>query len=461
MLEQYLGRERFRDGVRRYLKAHAYSNTETTDLWDAIEQVASDEPVRELMDTWIFQGGYPLIEARSREGAPGIVEITQTPFSYLPSDARDDSAIGNGWLVPVIFGSGSRNERILLGTETVELKFDGAPRINAGGSGFFRVQHDAALLETVLQNFGALSATERHNLLADAWAVALSGRGRLEEFLSIVGALGDEPDPYVWSVVIGASGLLDLAATTEDRPLLRTFVHDLLAPVLDRVGWIPAAGEDEQTPLLRAALVGALGSIAEDPLVIAEARRLFALDADGEGGLPADLAASVLGVVASHATRDEFDAILDRYRHPSSPMAEARHLNALAAVRDPELAEEVRELCRTEVRSQNAPYVIGAMLRNRYTGEDTFRYVAAHFAELSERFPDNSIHRMLEGVTGLVLFDDAGTPLLLDEVRSFLRAHVPGARARLIEQSLERLEVNLRFATTIRGDLGTLLRRSS
>src|SRR5580704_16433357 len=60
MLEQYLGRDRFRDGVRRYLKAHANSNTETTDLWDAIEQSADGEPVRELMDTWIFQGGYPL-----------------------------------------------------------------------------------------------------------------------------------------------------------------------------------------------------------------------------------------------------------------------------------------------------------------------------------------------------------------------------------------------------------------
>ncbi len=38
MLEQYLGADRFRDGIRTYLKKHEYGNTETHDLWDAIEE---------------------------------------------------------------------------------------------------------------------------------------------------------------------------------------------------------------------------------------------------------------------------------------------------------------------------------------------------------------------------------------------------------------------------------------
>ena len=60
MLEQYLGEERFRDGIRHYLAQHAYGNTETSDLWDAIED-ATGEPVRRIMDTWIFQGGHPVV----------------------------------------------------------------------------------------------------------------------------------------------------------------------------------------------------------------------------------------------------------------------------------------------------------------------------------------------------------------------------------------------------------------
>ena len=50
MLEQYLGAEAFRDGIRLYLKRHAYANAETTDLWDALEE-STRQPVRALMDS--------------------------------------------------------------------------------------------------------------------------------------------------------------------------------------------------------------------------------------------------------------------------------------------------------------------------------------------------------------------------------------------------------------------------
>ncbi len=71
MLEQYLGEERFRDGIRRYMATHQFANTETTDLWDAIEE-ATGEPVRRIMDSWIFQGGFPIVtvSARRRPAAP-------------------------------------------------------------------------------------------------------------------------------------------------------------------------------------------------------------------------------------------------------------------------------------------------------------------------------------------------------------------------------------------------------
>ena len=55
----------FRDGIRLYLQRHAYGNTETHDLWNALEE-ASGEPVRRIMDQWIWQGGYPLLTVSPR-----------------------------------------------------------------------------------------------------------------------------------------------------------------------------------------------------------------------------------------------------------------------------------------------------------------------------------------------------------------------------------------------------------
>ncbi len=76
MLEQYLGPERFREGVSHYLTLHSYANTETNDLWDAIE-ATSGEPVRRIMDSWIWQPGYPLVSADGRRRS---ARLAPTPF---------------------------------------------------------------------------------------------------------------------------------------------------------------------------------------------------------------------------------------------------------------------------------------------------------------------------------------------------------------------------------------------
>src|ERR1035438_9447209 len=80
MLEQYLGTETFRKGVVHFLNKHAYDNAETGDLWDAIEESAR-QPARALMDSWIFQPGYPLITAPPPRPGPGG---SPPRFSYPP-----------------------------------------------------------------------------------------------------------------------------------------------------------------------------------------------------------------------------------------------------------------------------------------------------------------------------------------------------------------------------------------
>ena len=67
MLEQHIGPDTFREGVRLYLRWHEYENAETTDLWKALGE-ASGQPIPEVMDGWVFHPGYPLVGVRA-EGA--------------------------------------------------------------------------------------------------------------------------------------------------------------------------------------------------------------------------------------------------------------------------------------------------------------------------------------------------------------------------------------------------------
>ena len=464
MIDAFLGGTHFRDGVRAYLRAHEYANTDTTDLWDAIEAEAGDIPIRSVMDSWIYQGGYPLISATQDAGS-GAIEIRQSSFAYLAPEENElgESAIGTNWLVPMLFSpidKPASRERLLLDKKPVQLDAAGTTRIfNAGGAGFFRLHYDSALTASILGLFGQLGALERYNLCSDTWATILAGKAELDEFFEIVAHLDAERDPHVWSTIIGALSLIDLTASPKNRPALSRYVTAVLAPQLDQVRWQRKENEDDQTPVLRAALVAALGTIAEHVSTIEMARELFVRDHSTGESIDADLAGSVMGVVAAHATREEFDTIVDRYRNPRSPMDQIRHLNCLASLRDLNFAGEVHEMCLSEVRSQNSPFLIGGMLHNRYVGAATWKFVAERFDDLVKRLPEVSLHRMLEGVVGLCELDDHGESRHLADVRSFLLARIEGGKRRLILQSIERLQINVAFGRRLQTALGPLLDR--
>jgi len=60
MLEAYVGADAWRDGVRRYIKAHAYGNTVTNDLWREVE-VTAGKPITDIAHEFTLQPGIPLI----------------------------------------------------------------------------------------------------------------------------------------------------------------------------------------------------------------------------------------------------------------------------------------------------------------------------------------------------------------------------------------------------------------
>ena len=143
MLEQYLGPERFREGIRLYLTRHEYGNTETHDLWHEIEE-ASGEPVRRIMDQWIWQGGYPLLTASPDDGA---VRLEQQRF--LADGGTDHTT----WDVPLRVRSlGGDVESVLVPADGANAgrADDDAVVVNAGASSFVRVRYEASLLDALI-----------------------------------------------------------------------------------------------------------------------------------------------------------------------------------------------------------------------------------------------------------------------------------------------------------------------
>jgi puromycin-sensitive aminopeptidase len=454
MLEQFLGPDVFREGITDYLTTHSHANTETSDLWDALER-SSGRAVRTIMNTWINQGGYPLI----RVGEDGSLD--QTPFSYR---GEPGGAIGAQWLVPVLTRSLLSDEAdsqpiLLTGTPTPPETITTGPvtqLVNAGGSGYFRVSYPTAMVEHLAQRLTDLAPLERYNLVSDTWAASLSGDAPLSDLLELGRSLAAsaEGDPSVWSVVLGALGLFDRVIPDGDRPVLAQAVRTLLGPLAADLGWDPRQDDGERTPSLRSSVLRTLGTIGDDPDIQAEAARRFA---DTTTSLHPDTESALLDIVAAHGGEDEYDAFLARYRKPANPQEENRYLYALTSFRSIELAQRTFDLALSEVRTQNAPFVLQLLVGNRATGPTAWARVTEEWDKLVATFPSNILPRMLDGVRGLCT-----PPELAEQVTTFVETHPLAAGGRTVDQILERLAINVAFgqregaglAATLTGSLG-------
>ena len=448
MLEQYLGAERFRAGVSHYLGKHALGNTETNDLWDAIEETVSDDggekvPVRRLMDSFIWQPGFPLVSARL-EG--GDLVLSQCRFTF---DNDPDATL---WVVPVHVRNGGTETKVLMETDEARVPLAdpaGAVVVNAGGHGFFRVAYSQDLLARLTgPELRSMDVIERYNLVDDAWNAVVSGNLPAAGFLSFAAQFGDERDLAVWqALAIGLRGLGRLL-TREQLPALAARIRGLAAPALADLGTHARPGEPDLTAKLRGLLVTLVAVNGADGTLQRRCRDIL-LRPDAEGNDP-ELVAAATTVVASVGNEDDYEWVLERFRNPDTPQEQIRMLYALAEFDSPELMRRTCELAFSgEVKTQNAPFLLNRCIANRFHGELAWSIVRQHWAEANEKFPVNTIVRMVDSAK--LLNSDAAEA----DVQAFFGEHGIPQAVKTLEQVLERQRVNAALRRSQAGSLAS------
>ncbi|HVJ98523.1 MAG TPA: M1 family metallopeptidase [Acidimicrobiia bacterium] len=422
MLERWLGADAFRDGVRLYLDTYKLDNTETTDLWDSLED-ATGKPVRQIMDTWIFQAGFPVVR-------PQGFRLMQERFSY--------SGEGSGrWVAPVLArvhaDGSSETQSLLMSTDT--LQFD-APAdalvvLNAGGEGFYRVAYPAAWRDALVDG-GVLTPLERFGVIDDLWAFVLADQASAEEFVETASKFAGETELVVWRILLAHLRAASRLVSGDALAALRARVATLIAPSMDRLGWEAGPQDNERVRQLRGMMVGTAGAFVGDPEAIGRAREI-----DDRGGADADVASACVSIVASAGSDDDFERFVARAADPSSPQEQLRYLYALGDFPDEALVlQAVEHALSDSVRSQNGPFVFQRALRNREHGPAAWAFLRDHWDQTRDRFSASLIPRVLEGATWLV--DDA----VADDVLTFVAENAVNTGGKTVTQHMERLRVH-------------------
>ena len=260
MLEQFLGPDVFRQGIAHYIAKHQYDNARTEDLWDALGE-ASGQPVREMMNSWVLQTGYPVVEIETRRRRDGVeVSASQRRFFYENITGADDGGDETRWHVPLSV------KTFVTGTTSVLMDGDStaldvalpsvSPRgdwimVNPDRTGFYRTNYSEdewARLKRGVERL-SLSAADRLGLQDDAYALAKAGYLPAAQFLSLAEAYVGEPDAPVWQdLSANLGGMERLLADEEFLPDYRALCRRIFRRAAAKAGGTPSRAKATSTP---------------------------------------------------------------------------------------------------------------------------------------------------------------------------------------------------------------------
>jgi aminopeptidase N/puromycin-sensitive aminopeptidase len=393
MVEHYLGKEVFRQGVHNYLQAHLYANATAEDFWNA-QTANSHLPVDKIMSSFVTQPGVPLLTLSERQG--GGVPITQSRF-FLSSAATSQNT--QRWTVPVCLKTNGQPICRVLTPEdsTLPVPADIAmPMLyaNAGGKGYYRTAYTAEQYKAIVAKAEAtLTPPEKIGLLGDRWALVRSGQGTVAGYLDLVLALKQDPNAAVLDTAHQQLEKVDSdIATDEDRVAFAAVVRREFGPVYAAMG-SPAKTDSYDRQQLRGILFEMLGA-AHDPAVLAQAQTNTArVDADNKKDktLDAALADAAVLVSASNGDAALYDKMLAISKSSNDPGEKTDALRTLARFPDPALVKRTLDYTVSgEVRNQDAWIVLVALLRNRETRDQAWDYIQKNWDKVQAQLTISS-----------------------------------------------------------------------
>jgi aminopeptidase N len=347
MLESYVGEDAFRDGIRKYMAAHAYGSATTADLWQALESTTG-KPVAAIASTFTEQAGVPLVIAETTcNGDEQRIRLRQERFVI-----HDPGAASQRWRIPVTVGPlrARRGETVLLdGQAEVAAGRCGEPvKVNLRDIGYYRVEYDAQSRAALAKSMALMPPADWLNLIADGWALVEAGRGEPQSYLELIEELNGDDGRAVWEQVIRTLTRLDwLARGLPERPALQAYARAKLRPLLDKIGWDATGRPGDDGALLRTRLIGVLGELG-DTEVLAEAKRRFTAFVASPQSLPPALRETVIHLVGLTADRATYDTLIALARKSTITSERVRYYSAAASARDPTLARETLERTLTD-----------------------------------------------------------------------------------------------------------------
>ncbi|KAI0176375.1 peptidase family M1-domain-containing protein [Hypoxylon sp. FL1284] len=462
MISTYLGEETFLEGVRRYIKKHAYGNTQTNDLWAALED-ASGKPVREIMSIWTKNVGFPVVQVTENEKESAI-HVKQNRFLRTGDTKPEEDKV----LYPVFLGLRSKDgvdESLTLSKreDTFKVKDLDFFKLNANHTSIYRTSYTPERLTKLGQSAkdGLLTVEDRAGIIADAGALAVSGYQKTSGVLNLLKGFDTEASFVVWSEIIARVATVQSAWIFEDATVkdgLEAFVKDLVSERAHRLGWVFSDKDGHVEQQFKAMLFGAAG-MAGDQKVIADAKAMFKKYMDGDkSAIHPNIRGSVFSMALKYGGEEEYDAILNFYRKSTNSDERNTALRCIGRAKNPALIQRTLDfVLGGEVKSQDI-YLPTSGLRSHAEGiESLFSWMTKEWPEIYKRLSGNP---PILGSMVSICTSSFAKQEQLDKVEAFFKDKDIEFFAQPLAQSKDAIRSKIAWLARDRNDVATWVKEN-
>ena len=454
MLESFLGENVFRDGIRKYIAAHQYSNSTTADLWEALTEV-SGKPVGEIATGWTEQPGFPLVKV-SRDAS--TVTLTQERFTvHFPNPPAQR------WQIPLTYVTELQpaTNGFLLRDKSAnlpnELPADRALKLNVGDAGYYRVEYDDASWEMLISHLGQISEADRVNLLTDAWALVEANRQPLSHYLGLVAQVLKDDQLAVYNQIIDTFIFINrLLAGDPARPHFQQYARVLLRPAFDRVGWEAKEDEPSERSFLRASLIRGLGFL-NDTNVVTGCRERFERFLSDRAAIAPDLRPDIFAVVGRYADAQTWEKLHKLGLKTTSTEEKQNYYEALANVIDPALVRRTIPLALTdELPTSRAVYLLPFVARQGEHPDLVWEFAREHMKELLVKQDALGSDAYAPGL--FTFFSDLQEARTLEK---YAQSDLPPSAAKAVAKAVEQIGFRAEFKQRLRPQLKSWIEKDS
>ncbi|XP_032753236.1 glutamyl aminopeptidase [Rattus rattus] len=450
MLQDWITPEKFQKGCQIYLENFKFKNAKTSDFWDSLEK-ASNQPVKEVMDTWTSQMGYPVVTVSGKQN------ITQKRFllDNKADPSQPPSALGYTWNIPIKWTeNGNSNITVYYRsnkegiTLNANLSGDGFLKINPDHIGFYRVNYEVKtwdwIAETLSSNHTNFSSADRSSFIDDAFALARAQLLDYQKALNLTRYLTSEEDFLPWERVISAVSYI-ISMFEDDRelyPLIETYFRSQVKPIADSLGWQDTGSHI--TKLLRASVLGFACKMGDGD-ALGKASQLFEAWLNGSESVPVNLRLLVYRYGMQNSGNEAaWNYTLEQYQKTSLAQEKEKLLYGLASVKDVTLLARYLEMLKDPniIKTQDVFTVIRYISYNSYGKSMAWNWIQLNWDYLVNRFTIND--RYLGRI--VTIAEPFNTELQLWQMQSFFAKYPnAGAGAKPREQVLETVKNNIEW----------------